>query len=154
MSFRKKKVVRGTEHFECNECRKFFPRSGFYTNKRMACGIHSACKSCHIQIAMKSRDPENTRKIRRESAARVRLHDPERFRKRERARVRPVDEKVLARRALSVAVRSGKVMRPEACQKCRKVGRITGHHKNYAKALQVQWLCYLCHAGVHRGRKR
>lgn len=61
-----------------------------------------------------------------------------------------------ARVELRRALRSGKVVRPATCEHCgitpapMKDGRsaIQGHHHDYAKPLDVQWLCYSCHRAV------
>lgn len=79
---------------------------------------------------------------------RRRSQDPEKFRARERAasKKRPVDKKVLARRALNGAVRRGKILRPSTCERCGQVRKVvTGHHPDYSKPLEVEWLCYECH---------
>lgn len=58
-----------------------------------------------------------------------------------------------ARGALKVAVAAGRLIRPEACQRCNRIpGRgargqalIQGHHHDYSKPLDVEWLCAKCH---------
>jgi len=53
-----------------------------------------------------------------------------------------------ARRILANAIRQGKVTRLpcEVCQSKQTVG----HHSNYAKPLQVHWLCHAHHQAIHR----
>ncbi len=55
----------------------------------------------------------------------------------------------IARAALYVAVKLGKIKRPKACERCgTSKHRIEGHHhKGYSKEfeLDVQWLCPSCH---------
>jgi len=54
------------------------------------------------------------------------------------------------------AIRKGLLHRPEVCEKCgnepkrRKDGisNIHGHHEDYNKPLDVQWLCAKCHMGI------
>jgi len=99
-----------------------------------------------------TRDPDKQRISRRNSARRVRATNPEPIRARERSasarRVR--DGKVAARTALNNAVRSGKVVRPALCSRCHAEGKVTGHHHDYSKPLDVIWLCYQCHADEER----
>jgi len=53
-------------------------------------------------------------------------------------------DKVSARNALHSAIRSGKIVKPEACQKCKTKGDVHGHHSDYSKPLSVEWLCRSC----------
>ncbi len=60
-------------------------------------------------------------------------------------------EKHKARHAVNGAVRSGKLIKPEACERCQKIPmRIEGHHyKGYEFPLEVLWLCISCHRKAH-----
>lgn len=58
--------------------------------------------------------------------------------------------KHLARMALNSAVRRGIIERPTACERCRGEGAVQGHHDDYAKPLEVRWLCATCHGLEHR----
>ncbi len=53
-----------------------------------------------------------------------------------------------ARKLTSSAIRSGKLVRPAACENCggdwNGLG-IDAHHTDYTKPLEVVWLCHLCH---------
>jgi hypothetical protein len=58
--------------------------------------------------------------------------------------------KYLCRRRFDYAVRSGKLARPSNCQCC-GVGCIPhGHHTDYTKPFEVEWLCVDCHLAAHR----
>lgn len=58
-----------------------------------------------------------------------------------------------ARRMVALAVKQGKLIRPESCQRCGDYpgkasdGRamIQGHHPDYSKPLDVEWICCKCH---------
>lgn len=55
-------------------------------------------------------------------------------------------EKNKARVALGTAIRYGKIIRPTICEGCKKPNkRIEGHHEDYSKPLDVDWLCKKCH---------
>jgi hypothetical protein len=66
----------------------------------------------------------------------------------------PVKES--ARRELRNALKRGDILRPEKCETCGTkavrsdgVTAIQGHHHNYSKPLNVEWLCPSCHREVH-----
>lgn len=55
-----------------------------------------------------------------------------------------------ARYAVHVALRSGKITKPNTCSECDSSYRLHAHHTDYNKALDVTWLCPRCHARNHR----
>lgn len=58
-------------------------------------------------------------------------------------------EKKNAHVKLNNAIRDGKVIKPISCQKCNRNTRISGHHNDYSKPLEVIWLCSSCHKLLH-----
>jgi hypothetical protein len=50
---------------------------------------------------------------------------------------------------LNYEIRSGRLKRPESCERCGKRGRVDGHHHDYSKPLDVEWLCRPCHTAHH-----
>jgi hypothetical protein len=59
-------------------------------------------------------------------------------------------EKTKARAAVNYSVSTGKLFKPSKCDICKKIGRIEGHHMDYAKPLEAIWLCIPCHSDYHR----
>jgi hypothetical protein len=59
-------------------------------------------------------------------------------------------ERWRASQAVCQAVRAGKMVRPDRCARCGKKGRIQGHHADYSKPLEVEWVCTKCHGAEHR----
>ena len=59
-------------------------------------------------------------------------------------------DKYKAHTSVAFAVKSGKLVKPESCQSCGCFGIIHGHHDDYAKPLEVMWLCVPCHAARHK----
>jgi hypothetical protein len=53
-----------------------------------------------------------------------------------------------ARVAVKTALRSGRLVRPDACERCGH-GLPHAHHHDYAEPLDVEWLCPECHAWEH-----
>jgi len=64
------------------------------------------------------------------------------------------EEKRAAHVLLGNAVRDGRIMKPDTCMFCDATGRLEGHHEDYAKPLEVIWLCRSCHVAVHREKKK
>ena len=57
-----------------------------------------------------------------------------------------------AYRAVHRAIKNGKLIKPENCNKCNKTKKLDAHHwKGYNKEniLDVQWLCRSCHKNTH-----
>lgn len=53
--------------------------------------------------------------------------------------------------AVNNALRDGRLSKPNACEDCgTQDTRILGHHDDYAKPLDVRWLCPACHIAWHR----
>ena len=63
-------------------------------------------------------------------------------------------EQAKAHAAVAKAVADGRLWRPSKCSKCRKKGKIHGHHRDYTKPLDVVWLCPRCHGAEHKGTRK
>lgn len=50
------------------------------------------------------------------------------------------------------AVRQGILINPHKCEFCESFEYVDGHHLDYAKALEVIWLCAKCHLNWHMQR--
>lgn len=58
----KKTGVNGETFYKCGgSCGKFYPKSGFYRNKRTILGLTSECRTCHGRTSITSRDPVKSR---------------------------------------------------------------------------------------------
>lgn len=59
--------------------------------------------------------------------------------------------------AVGNALRDGLMKKPANCSLCLVLAKVEGHHDDYARPLDVRWLCVLCHKRVHKeereGRK-
>lgn len=56
-----------------------------------------------------------------------------------------------ARNAVRLAIKSGALVRADACECCGESGYTHGHHDDYDHPLVVRWLCPPCHENEHRG---
>lgn len=54
-----------------------------------------------------------------------------------------------ARVAVSVALRNGTLHRAERCEKCERRVPTEAHHDDYARPVDVCWLCRPCHRARH-----
>jgi hypothetical protein len=53
-----------------------------------------------------------------------------------------------AQNAVNNAIRDKKLIK-QSCQLCGATEHVHGHHKDYARPLDVTWLCAKCHGRVH-----
>ncbi len=144
------KIINGVTYWQCVRCKDWFESDNFYKHHQSKSGIKSECKKCHGLTSMETCDIDNTRRINREHMGRARAKDIEKFKERERNNPPASPEKVCARSVLNMAIKSGKIIKPQYCTVCGTGRRINGHHPNYDKPLEVEWLCPLCHAKRHR----
>lgn len=57
-------------------------------------------------------------------------------------------EKMRARRVVDNALKYGTLIRPNVCGGCGKECKPQAHHQDYAKPLEIMWLCRPCHLAV------
>lgn len=50
---------------------------------------------------------------------------------------------------LAYHIKKGTIVRPDNCQACGDEGIPHGHHDDYSKPLDVEWLCVPCHKLEH-----
>lgn len=143
------RTIDGAEHWMCGRCSEWKTADLYYPDRRTPNGLKSQCKACHSECTIRTRDKENHRTKRREHAARSHAADPEKYRAAWRKRPPKKGPKVHARQLVHLALRKGLITRPQLCEDCQQRKRITAHHEDYSKPLEVKWLCFLCHARRH-----
>lgn len=149
---------------KCFKCGIVKPLSEFYKHAQMADGHVNKCKECNKKDVNKNyRDNIDHYK----GYERKRAQIPKRVKAREeyaktdgckesqkRSRKKWADLNKVKRGAnvmVGNAVRDGKVEKQHFCSVCSIENvRIHGHHDDYAKPLDVRWLCSRCHEDWHR----
>jgi hypothetical protein len=108
--------------------------------------------------------PEEKKIKHREEQKKYRLRHPEKwklyiakakqdsdfYRKQSRDRRKSNPQREIAYCRYYRAVKSGRLIRPNHCSKCGVICKPEGHHEDYSKPLEVQWLCRRCHLEVER----
>jgi len=108
----------------------------------------------------RARHPESllsTAQTRARAAARQRANyaaNPEKYREIARRYRKRHPLKDSARKTLCLAVRRGKIARPDCCSRCAKPCRPQGHHPSHDRPLDVVWLCRDCHFIEHHPNAR
>lgn len=150
---------------KCSHCEAVLSLDNFYNNRSTTDGKQPECKACH-NAGVKRRRANDPDKRKRQDAE-YRHRNPERRREigrayvarharehAERGRQFRIEspEKYRAQSLLNRAIKSGKIVRSKTCEVCGAVGRIEGHHPDYAMPYLVKWLCKPCHYKADRNR--
>jgi len=130
----------------CCGCGKTKHLDEFYRFVRSKDGRTSRCKVCS-HADEKRRRRENPELARAHDRA-YRQRNPEKIRERNNR----YPEKKRARGFLTQMVYQGRIVKPEHCEDCGRPTekhRLHGHHEDYSKPLDVDWLCDPCHRRRH-----
>ena len=128
----------------CFKCNKTKHLSEFYKHPQMGDGHLNKCKECNKKDSTEHRN-NNIERVREYDRNRGnRLSDGYQKEYREK-----YPNKYKAKNMVGNAVRDGKLFR-EPCSECGTDVDVHGHHDNYAKPLNVRWLCAAHHAQWHR----
>lgn len=142
----------------CWRCETSKPVNLFYTNKAIpSTGLDAVCKECSRALAR-----ERYQKNKTAGRARVRTYYQDNrtkiaVRQKNTARRRGAKwyaanpEKYRARAYLNYYVRKGDIIKPVNCTQCHEIKPLEGHHEDYKKPLDVNWLCRKCHEYRHHG---
>lgn len=135
----------------CFKCQKIKPLNEFYAHPQMADGRLGKCKEC-TRRDTKQRALDKRQAIREYMAWKFQTESGKRqaieAQRRRRARH---PEKYQARQRLANAVRAGRVFRLP-CIICGDPNS-QGHHADYTKPFEVQWLCFKHHREVAHGQR-
>ena len=119
---------------KCSRCKQVKSSRDFYLIKAQHDSLSNNCRSCHREFVRQYARTEKGKLNDNNKYQRMKSKYPEKF---------------SARWKLKYAVRSGKIVRPDECDVCHRAGIPDGHHKDYSKPFEVDWLCGMCHKQVH-----
>ena len=128
----------------CFKCHKSKPLIEYYKHKQMADGHLNKCKEC-AKTDSTSYRCNNLDKIRaydRGRGSRKSADDIRGYRER-------YPRKYKAHTMVGNAIRDGKLF-VESCCDCGSEDRVHAHHDDYAKPLNIRWLCAVHHSQWHR----
>jgi len=57
---------------------------------------------------------------------------------------------IKVQKRLREAIEKGKIIRPKICSKCKRKVKISAHHPDYSRPLEVIWVCSSCHKKLHK----
>lgn len=138
----------------CSECGQEKPLSEFNKRRSNPDGLQNRCRDCFSRYnkARYCADPQRfkdgVRKYREENLENV-------FATRmEMCETNPCEKN--AREAVNLAVKLGYIERPDHCFGCGKrdsESRVTAHHHDYTKPLEIIWVCSTCHRQLDANRR-
>lgn len=151
---------------KCNRCLEEKESSCFHKNASAKDGLYSMCSVCSSKYRKgyyaKNKDEIN-RKSREyhhatpeyQKARNKRYRNTEKGKKQaseshKRWRVNNLHKKV-AHESVSQAIKKGNLIKPSKCQICGdEPNKLSGHHHDYEKPLDVVWCCQQCHSNIHK----
>ena len=152
---------------KCFKCGELKSLSDFYVHKQMADGHLNKCKECTKLDSFgrteeeikrrkeRDRNRPNAKERTQKNKERL-LQNPEKYKKACEQRNEWAKKNKHKRNAhckVARALLNGVLTRPLKCEKCGKETKIEAHHDDYAKPLEVLWLCTECHANRHKELK-
>ena len=136
---KKDRVISMTGNMVCKDCGEDKLVTDFGTHPNMANGRRSSCKKCRSASTIDWFNNRGGKKFRTiEKKRKYKKTQKERF-----------PEKYKARTAVSNAIACGTLTADKECNRCGSDGLLHGHHPDYSKPLEVEWLCVPCHTKEH-----
>ena len=146
--------IRYTDKKECTKCKVVKPYSEFYKAKAKLDGHTYSCKDCDNINRKEYREKNKGKEIARfrkyyDENKETILKRQSNYVKAGRRKTKPDPFKESARLLLRYAVKMGRVIK-KPCEVCGATDRVHGHHEDYTKPLEVNWLCPKHHMELHR----
>lgn len=149
---------------QCFKCGEVKPLSDFYKHSQMADGHVNKCKECNKKDVRENRknrsdyyrdyESRRARQPHRVEARMLYAITTQGKESRRRAGQKYQESNPIKRAAqimVGNAVRDGRLNKPDRCSECGATPKnLHGHHDDYAKPLNVRWLCPMCHKKWHQ----
>ena len=148
-----------TDMKPCCKCKREKNFSDFSKNITTEDGLQACCKKCKADYQREYRKTVKGRDSMQESYQRRKEKISEYWKtsKGKAAHKRACEnhiqdypERHKARTAVGHAIRDGRLERPIHCEGCFQEKFVHGHHEDYSKLLDVDWLCIKCHTELHK----
>ena len=145
----------------CPHCKENKSDDLFGKNKLTKDGLQWECRGCRRSMDKAYRDKH---RVKRRIAAREydTAHREENKARRCRNRTKEksraywascspeIRQREITRHALQHAIRVGHIQKPDICQDCGAAARLHGHHEDYSRPFDVDWVCVPCHGKRHQ----
>lgn len=131
----------------CKYCQQNQPDELFRKGSRKC----KPCQAAYSDFWRKS-NPEKAKESRQRFIDTHREHIRAYNRKRWKEKVPYSKQYRLERNASALAnhaARTGKIQKATECQRCGRKAWLVGHHRDYLKPLEVEWICQICHRKEH-----
>ena len=151
-SFHKRPESKDGHRADCKECKKKVNQKWKKSNpeKRKAYSEQYHLDNVvAIREKTKKWQRENREKC-REGSRKYRKRHPERGAEYQQGYIEEHPDRYKAHYLVQNAIRSGKLTRPPICESCFNERFTEGHHEDYSKPLDVDWLCTKCHTELRR----
>jgi len=136
----------------CSSCGLKKPLSEFNKNRNNKDGLQDKCRSCFSKYN-KARYWANPERFKKDVCEYRETNLENIFATRmEMCEKNPTEKN--AREAISLAVKLGHMEKPDHCYGCGNTERrLTAHHADYSKPLEVVWVCGRCHRHLDANRR-
>lgn len=144
-------VDEGVRMKRCPKCKETKPVSMFWKNKTRPDGMCGQCKTCVTAYNQSENHKAATHKHRKSpkgQSSREKYRKSDRGRKADTAYRLRIPEKTSARHAVGNALAAGKLIK-KPCEICGTTKDVHAHHDDYARPLEVRWLCRKHHDEHH-----
>lgn len=138
----------------CTVCGRLLDLEMFNRNSKSKDGRASRCKDC-MSVYNRKRYEKIAEEARERTKERERNHPEKILESRLKTHMRNPTKRN-AQRVVEYAVKSGVLVKPHVCSKCGATDaerRIEAHHDDYARPLDVEWMCTPCHRAADAKRR-